>query len=189
MKVLSFIQENLDKYKTTDHLDNKEITKEIEEYIKNFSIHNVLLASINGYLASLDPHSNVFKKQEWEESMKQIENNSFGGIGAYLNGGGEKDVIIVNPLEGSPALNAGIRSGDVIWAVDKKSVRGWSVIKVRDKIRGKKGTKVVLSVKRVGIEKSIDIPVIRDKIVIKNITKKLLKIQTLYRIYKINRIY
>ena len=174
-RVIAFIEQNLEKYKKLPDSEKKEdFSEEEKDYLENFSINNVLLASVNGYLSSLDPHSNVFKKQEWEESMRQIENNSFEGIGAYLTGGGERDVVIANPLEGSPALRAGIKAGDAIWAVDSKTVRGWSVIRVRDKIRGKKGTTVVLSVKRVGQEKTIDIPVIRDKIIIKNITKKLL---------------
>lgn len=178
-KVISYLRDNLDSYKTPVlkglvELDG-ELPEEEEEEKKDFTMEQVFLAAANGYLNSLDPHSNVFLKEIWEESMAKINDGSFEGIGAILSGGGTREVIVENPLEGSPAVKAGIRSGDTILAVDGKLIKSLSLDKVVKKIKGKKGTKVVLTMKRKGLTGSVDIEVIRDKITIKNVTYHLLK--------------
>jgi len=184
-KVLAFIQENLDKYKTApvaktnqgmntySSFDDEEDEDENES--KEYTINDAYLAAANGYLSSLDPHSNVFSKKMWEESMAKINDSSFEGIGAMLSGGGTREVVIENPLEGSPALKAGLRSGDVILAVDKKSIASLSLDKVVKKIKGKKGTEVILTIRRKGVTGTIDVPIIRDTITIKNLTYRILK--------------
>lgn len=107
--------------------------------------------------------------------MKKISDGSFEGIGAILSGGGSREVIVENPLEGSPALKAGIRSGDSIVAVDGKLIKNLSLDKVVKKIKGPKATKVVLTISRKGNTGKIDIEVVRDKITIKNVTYHLVK--------------
>ncbi len=107
--------------------------------------------------------------------MAKINDGSFEGIGAILSGGGTREVIVENPLEGSPAVKAGVRSGDTILAVDGKLIKSLSLDKVVKRIKGKKGTKVVLTLKRKGVSGNLDIEVIRDKITIKNVTYHLLK--------------
>ncbi|MCG9874741.1 MAG: S41 family peptidase [Leptospiraceae bacterium] len=179
-KIIAFVEQNLSKYKEPA-MPN--LALEIEEGIepseeekkKDFTINDAFLAAANGYLSSLDPHSNVFLREAWEESMAKINDSSFEGIGAILSGGGTREVVIENPLEGSPALNAGVRSGDVILAVDKVSIASLNLDKVVKKIKGKKGTQVVLTIKRKGQTGNTDIPIIRDTITIKNLTHRLLK--------------
>jgi C-terminal peptidase prc len=179
-KVLSFVQENFEKYKEPAMekpiLDGDlTLDEESEESSREFTIHDIYLAAANGYLSSLDPHSNVFLREAWEESMAKINDSSFEGIGAILSGGGTRDVVIENPLEGSPALMAGLRSGDVILAVDKKVIANLSLDKVVKRIKGKKGTEVVLTIKRKGMTGTLDISIIRDTIQIKNLTYRVLK--------------
>ncbi|TGL54763.1 PDZ domain-containing protein [Leptospira wolffii] len=171
-RVLAYIEKSLPNYSTPPLKDpfGEEDTKDKEP----FSIKDVYLAAANGYLSSLDPHSQVFLKAAWEESMAKIEDGSFEGIGAILSGGGNKEVIVENPLEGRPAVTAGVRSGDVILAVDGKSVKGMILDKVVERIKGKKGSKVVLTLKRKGVSGTLNIEVIRDTIEIKNITSKLI---------------
>lgn len=178
-RVVTYIQDNLDKYKTPVlkglvELDG-ELPEEEEEDKKEFRMEQVFVAAANGYLNSLDPHSNVFLEEVWEESMSKISDGSFEGIGAILSGGGSREVIVENPLEGSPALKAGIRSGDNIVAVDGKLIKNLSLDKVVKKIKGPKATKVVLTISRKGNTGKIDIEVIRDKITIKNVTYHLVK--------------
>lgn len=178
-KVISYLRDNLDTYKTPVlkglvELDG-ELPEEEQDEKKEFTMEQVFLAAANGYLNSLDPHSNVFLKEIWEESMAKINDGSFEGIGAILSGGGTREVIVENPLEGSPAVKAGVRSGDTILAVDGKLIKSLSLDKVVKRIKGKKGTKVVLTLKRKGVSGNLDIEVIRDKITIKNVTYHLLK--------------
>ncbi|GBF50311.1 periplasmic protease [Leptospira ryugenii] len=178
-RILAYISENLKTYKepvlkSLTEIDG-ELDEESEEVKKEFSMEQVFLAAANGYLNSLDPHSSVFLKEMWEESMAKISDGSFEGIGAILSGGGNREVIVESPLEGSPAVRAGVRSGDTIVAVDNKLIKGLSLDKVVKKIKGKKGTKVVLTIKRKGNTANLDIEVIRDKITIKNVSYHLLK--------------
>lgn len=179
-KIIAFVQENLEKYKEpafpNANLDlETDLEEPSEEKEKVYTLNDAYLAAANGYLSSLDPHSNVFLKETWEESMAKINDSSFEGIGAILSGGGTREVVIENPLEGSPALNAGLRSGDVILAVDKKSIASLNLGKVVKWIKGKKGTEVILTIRRKGITGTLDISIIRDTITIKNLTYRLLK--------------
>lgn len=171
-RVITFIKDNLDKYKTSPL---KEPNEEDESQKDEFGLKDVHLAAANGYLNSLDPHSNVFLKEIWEESMAKIQDGSFEGIGAILSGGGSKDVIVENPLEDRPAVKAGIRAGDVIVAVDGKKIKGMSLDKVVKRIKGKKDTTVKLLVKRKGVSEDFIIEVVRATITIKNVSYNLIK--------------
>jgi len=174
-RVITFITENISKYKTQPMKDTYESIDEDEEVKEEFSMKDVYLAAANGYLNSLDPHSNVFLREAWEKSMKQIEDSSFEGIGAILSGGGSREVIVENPLEDKPAVKAGVRAGDVILAVDDKKTKGVLLDKVVKRIKGKKGTTVKLTIKRKGVAKPFDISVVRANIEIKNVSKRLIK--------------
>jgi C-terminal peptidase prc len=174
-RVITHITENLNKYKTPPMKDAYESMEDDEETKEEFGIKDVYLAAANGYLNSLDPHSNVFLREAWEKSMKSIEDSSFEGIGAVLSGGGNREVIVENPLEDKPAVKAGVRAGDVILAVDDKKTKGVMLDKVVKRIKGKKGTAVKLTIKRKGITKPFDISVTRANIEIKNVSKRLIK--------------
>ncbi|MEM7182192.1 MAG: S41 family peptidase [Spirochaetota bacterium] len=171
-RVMKFIEENLDKYDEPPIEDKFADSSEEKE---EFTTTDVYISAANGYLNSLDPHSAVFLKKAWEESMAKIQDSSFEGIGAILSGGGSRDVIVENPLEGRPAVQAGLRAGDVIIAVNKKRTKGLSLEKVVKRIKGKKGTIVTLSVQRKGVDSLIDIKIKRAKIIIKNVSHRLIK--------------
>jgi len=174
-RVIAYIQDNISKYDKPAIKDPLFESDEESEKKNGFGMKDVYLAAANGYLNSLDPHSNVFLKEMWEESMAKIQDSSFEGIGAILSGGGPREVIVENPLEGRPAVKAGIRSGDVILAVDGKTTKGVSLDKVVKRIKGKKGTKVALTLKRKGSAQPFNIEVERATIEIKNVTKFLVK--------------
>jgi DNA polymerase-1 len=95
----------------------------------------VYLAAANGYLNSLDPHSAVFPSEAWKDQMEKIADSSFTGIGAILTGGGNKEVLVENPLDEYPAVKAGVRAGDVIVSVDGKSNKGVPLDKVDSEMR------------------------------------------------------
>jgi C-terminal peptidase prc len=176
-RVITFIQDNLSKYKKPP-TPEQEVEKDDEDdgnTKDEFSMRDVYLAAANGYLNSLDPHSNVFYKRDWEESMAKIQDGSFEGIGAILSGGGNREVIVENPLEDRPAVKAGIRAGDAIVEVDGKRTKGLSLEKVVRRIKGKKGTVVNLKIKRKGTQGLISINVKRATIEIKNVSYNLVK--------------
>ncbi len=175
-RVMTFIQTNLNQYITPPIKETlAEDDSEDGESKEPFSMKDVWLAAANGFLNSLDPHSSVFLKEKWDESIAKIQDSSFEGIGAMLSGGGTKEVVVENPIEDMPAVKAGIRAGDVILAVDGKSIKGLTLDKVVRRIKGPKGTKVTLLIKRKGLAKPIEVSVVRDRIEIKNVQSRLIK--------------
>jgi carboxyl-terminal processing protease len=93
----------------------------------------------------------------------------FEGIGAEL-GMKDQDIIVVAPLDGSPAEKAGVKPGDTIIKVDGASVAGLTLPQTVEKIRGDKGTKVMLTLLSKGASSTKDISITRDQITIKSVT-------------------
>lgn len=135
-----------------------------------WSIKKSWVAATQGYLYSLDPHSSLIAKQAWEDSTREITDASFEGIGAILARRPDSDYTIVeSPLEGQPAVAAGLRAGDMILKVDGHSIKDELLPKVVSRIRGPKGTQVVLTVERVGEPKPLAIKITRSRIEMTNI--------------------
>ncbi|MCX7998851.1 MAG: peptidase S41, partial [Leptospiraceae bacterium] len=83
-RVMTFIQNNLNKFVTPPIKDAIAEDEESDEPKEPFSMKDVWLAAANGFLNSLDPHSSVFLKEKWDESIAKIQDSSFEGIGAML---------------------------------------------------------------------------------------------------------
>ncbi len=132
------------------------------------------VAAAQGYLSSLDPHSNVVSAKAWEEATKSTTDGSFEGIGAVLTQRGD-DTIVETPMEDQPAFKAGVRAGDIIVAVDGRLVGGLPLHRVVKRIRGTKGTPVVLTMRRLGEPVDIDITIVRGHIEVRNVQARMLK--------------
>ncbi len=118
-------------------------------------------AAIDGMLATLnDVYTTFWTPKEYKENMQETSGN-FVGIGASLDLTKDKKVLIVKPLENSPAIRAGILPGDIIVGVDSKSIAGIDLTKVISKIRGEAGTIVHLTIERKGQSKPFDVPIKR----------------------------
>ena len=109
-----------------------------------------------------DPHSAYMSPDDYEMFTSGLE-GEFEGIGAYV---GERDgqITIIAPIPGTPADEAGIRSGDVIMGVDGESTVGWSVQDAVNVIRGPRGTAVRLLVLHEGDTELVEIEIIRAEI-------------------------
>jgi len=139
-----------------------------EHYIdgNKLDFNNVFKSSIIGMLRTLDPHSNYFDKEEFDE-MKTDQRSEYFGIGASIQNysiGEDVDTYIAATFQGSPAARAGLRFGDRIDAVDGNSMHAKSSAEVRDKIRGPRGTQVKLSLTRANTGKSEVVEIIRDAV-------------------------
>lgn len=120
--------------------------------------------AIHGLVDSLDdPHSMFLTPEESEEFNSSID-GEFQGIGAEISKKQGK-LVIITPLKNSPAEQAGIMPGDEIISIDDELVFDLSLLEAVLKIRGEKGTKVELGVKRANVKKLIDITIVRDKVI------------------------
>ncbi len=146
LKVIQFIENNLDKYKQPP-LTEKNKQKQTDEF-QDFGMNYVYFFAANGFLSSFDPHSGLIDLESWDKMRKESEDSSFEGIGALLRGGGTSEVVVETPLPGSPAVKAGLRAGDVIKKVNGESIENLPLNEVVKKIRGPKDTIVELEIHR-----------------------------------------
>ncbi len=111
-------------------------------------LNNVYKSSIGGMLRSLDPHSNYFDKEEFEEMMTDQRSEYFGIGASILNYsiGDSVDTYVAATFQDAPAARAGLRFGDRIDAVDGVSMHARPSAEVRDKIRGPLGSHVKLTI-------------------------------------------
>ena len=106
-------------------------------------------------LENLDEHSKYYTKEEFDEFFAYVE-SEYSGIGAYLHSEGE-DCVITGFIDGSPAEKAGLAAGDVIYKVNGEIVTGLDSEVVVNKVRGKEGTPVEITVLRSGKEVTVTI--------------------------------
>ena len=119
--------------------------------------------AIQGMVATLkDPYS-VYMDKETAKQFSETLDSSFEGIGTEI-GMEDGKIIIVSPYKDSPAEKAGLKPKDQIIKVDGESVEGLDLYDTRLKIRGEKGTKVKLEVKRAGISNPITFTIVRSEI-------------------------
>jgi carboxyl-terminal processing protease len=112
------------------------------------------VASVNdNYTFFLTPEEN----QQSKDDLKGI----FFGIGAEL-GMNDNQIVVVTPLKNSPAEKAGVKPGDVVVKVNHESTTNWTLQQAVAKIRGPKGEKVILTMRR--NDKDVDVTVVRDEI-------------------------
>lgn len=117
--------------------------------------------------ATGDPYTEYFNADEAKE-FNQALSGSFTGIGAELGTNAEEEIIIVSPLSGYPAERAGLRTQDIIAAVDKQSTSGMRLDSVVRKIRGPANTQVTLTIVR-GNERPFDVTITREQITVASV--------------------
>jgi carboxyl-terminal processing protease len=117
--------------------------------------------------ATGDPYTNYFNSKEAKEFNDELS-GSFTGIGAELGTDNENHILIISPLSGYPAQQAGLQSKDIIAAVDKQPTNGMSVDSVVKKIRGQENTKVTLTIVRAG-SNPFDVTITRTKITVASV--------------------
>jgi carboxyl-terminal processing protease len=131
-----------------------------------------------------DPYSSYLSPEDFQQTLQGIS-GQFEGIGAEIgtvDAAGETSdcvelsddcrLVVVAPLDGSPAAKAGVRAGDVVTAVDGSSLNGLSIEEARNKIRGRKGTEVTLTLEREGESQPVELTVTRDVIVTREVTQR-----------------
>ncbi|HKP45646.1 MAG TPA: S41 family peptidase [Pyrinomonadaceae bacterium] len=150
------------------------IAKDVEEALKVIERHyvegasldynSVFKSSILGMLRSLDPHSNYYDKDEYEE-LRTDQRSEYFGIGASILNytiGQDADTFITATFPNSPAARAGLRFGDRIVAVNGVKMTGKPSLEVRDRIRGPRGSVVKVTVERAADKRIQTVEITRD---------------------------
>jgi carboxyl-terminal processing protease len=129
--------------------------------------------AISGMLKTLDPHSSYLNPDAYKELQVETK-GSFGGIGIEIT---VRDGVltVVSPLEGTPAYELGIQAGDQILRVDGEPTKEMTLMEAVKKMRGPKGTKVVLTIMREDFLQTKDFVITRDTIAIKSVKTKILE--------------
>ena len=139
-----------------------------DQYIdgRKLNYNDVFKSSIIGMLRSLDPHSNYYDREEFDE-LKTDQRSEYFGIGASIQNyvhGDQADTYITATFDGSPASKAGLRYGDRIVEVDGVKMTGKPSLEVRDKIRGPRGSTVRLTLERAADKRIEKVDIVRDAV-------------------------
>ncbi|WP_138934884.1 S41 family peptidase [Roseovarius arcticus] len=132
------------------------------QYVEEVDEGDLIEAAINGMLTSLDPHSSYLPPEDAEDMQVQTR-GEFGGLGIEVTQE-EGFVKVVSPIDGTPAFNAGVESGDYITHVDGESVLGLNLDEAVDMMRGPVGSEIVITLVREGEAEPFDLSIIRDTI-------------------------
>ncbi len=132
------------------------------QYVEDVDESDLIEAAINGMLTSLDPHSSYLPPDDAADMRVQTR-GEFGGLGIEVT---QEDgfVKVVSPIDGTPAMEAGIEAGDVITHVDGDSVLGLTLDQAVDLMRGPVGSEIMITVVREGEDEPFDVSIIRDVI-------------------------
>ncbi|HEX3186816.1 MAG TPA: S41 family peptidase [Pyrinomonadaceae bacterium] len=139
-----------------------------EQYVdgKKLNYNDAFKSSIIGMLRSLDPHSNYYDREEFEE-LKTDQRSEYFGIGASIQNyiyKDQADTYITATFDASPAGKAGLRYGDRIVEVDGVPMTGKTSLEVRDKIRGPRGSTVKLTLERAADKRIEKVEIVRDAV-------------------------
>jgi carboxyl-terminal processing protease len=155
------------------------VLAEVErEYVDPVDRDKLIDGAIKGMVAELDPHSSYMSPEEFQAFQGDTE-GQFGGIGVEVETRNEQ-LIVLAPIEGSPAERAGVRSGDVIVSVDGRDAGAQSLDKLVKHLRGVPGGHVKLGIRRAGPSDLLYFDLVRELIHVPSVSSKLLASNVAY---------
>ena len=132
------------------------------DYVVEVSDEDLIKSAINGMLTSLDPHSSYMDEKDFAEMQVQTK-GEFGGLGIEVTM--ENGLVkVVSPIDETPAAKAGILSGDFISHIDDEPIMGLTLPEAVEKMRGKVGTQIKITVLREGEAEPLNFTLTRDRI-------------------------
>lgn len=144
----SIISKNLDLFHS--------VFREVDMmYVDTVDVDEVVEGAIHAMLSKLDPYT-VYYPEDEDEDLRMMMTGKYAGVGAVIRYHKRYDrVVIVEPYEGMPALDAGLRAGDILLSIDGEDLKGLTVDKVSEKLRGESGTTLWVKAKREGVADSL----------------------------------
>jgi carboxyl-terminal processing protease len=137
------------------------------DYVEKPDDSQLVESAINGMLAGLDPHSSYMDPKSFRDMQVQTR-GEFGGLGIEVT---MEDglVKVVAPIDDTPAAKAGVMANDIITKLDDDQVQGLTLNQAVDKMRGPVNTKIKLTIMRKGVDKPIEVSIMRDVIRVKSV--------------------
>ena len=154
-------QARSDAAKTYEYLDlfGDILERTRASYVEEVDDEKLIEAAINGMLTSLDPHSSYMPPADFKD-MQEETRGEFGGLGIEITME-EGFVKVISPIDDTPAAAAGLQSGDFITQIDGESVRGLTIGEAVDRMRGKVGTDITITIAREGADEPFDVTLTR----------------------------
>jgi carboxyl-terminal processing protease len=139
-------------------------------YVEKPDDSKLIESAINGMLSGLDPHSSYMDPKSFRDMQVQTR-GEFGGLGIEVT---QEDgfIKVVAPIDDTPAAKAGIRAGDIITHLDDEAVQGLTLNQAVDRMRGQVNTKIRLKIVRKGVDKPLEVTIVRDVIRVKSVRSR-----------------
>lgn len=142
------------------------------DYVDNVDDHALMENAVRGMVSALDPHSTFLDADEYDE-IRASTTGSYPGVGIEV--AAEPDGIkVLRPIEGSPAWRAGVLPGDLIVAIDGEAI-GIDLDGAIERMRGPAGSRITLTLARVGTPKPIDVPLQRAQVAVHSVEHAMLE--------------
>ena len=143
-----------------------------KEYVDDIDQTEAMDAAINGVLQSLDPYSGYMSPETFKE-MQTETSGEFGGLGIEV--GMEAGVVkVISPIDNSPAEKVGVKAGDYIVKINGIQVQGKTLAEAVDLMRGPVGSKIEITIRRIGVKKAFVFEIVRDIIQIASVKSKII---------------
>lgn len=136
-------------------------------YIEEVDTKKLIYGGIKGMLRELDPHTNFLPPEIFKEFESETS-GEFGGLGIEITV--QQGILtVISPIEDTPAWKAGIKAGDKIVTINGESTKGLNLVEAAQRMKGSKGSKVILGIFREGFETPKDYAVVRGVVKIKSV--------------------
>ncbi len=140
------------------------------DYVEPVDEKTLIENAINGMLSALDPHSSYMNPKSYKDMQVQTK-GEFGGLGIEVTM--ENGLVkVVSPIDDTPASKAGLQAGDLIFALDGEPVQGLTLQEAVEKMRGKAGTPIKISIRRAGKD-PFDVSLTREVIKVRSVRYRL----------------
>ncbi len=136
-------------------------------YIKKESSKKLIFGAIEGMVSTLDPHTYFLTPSEFRQ-MKSETSGEFVGIGIKISTKNHY-IVVISPIDGSPAARAGIKAGDIIEKINNISTYNMNIMRAVGLLHGRAGTAVSLWVERKGFKKPKVFKLVRENIILKSV--------------------
>jgi carboxyl-terminal processing protease len=145
-----------------------------EAYVEPIDDQTLMKAALRGLLADLDPHSAYLEKEDADELTEQTE-GAYSGVGVEIEQRPDRSLLVVAPIDGTPAQRAGLRAGDIIVAIDGQALASEGADAASRELRGPEGTQVTVTYLRMGEPAPRDLVITRETIRITSVSSRLLE--------------